>query len=296
MYVHKKNVFVWIIMGVFLFLPLISANVLDICNDGKITCLKVNIKITPYEYKDAFVVSDFVYYNITFKNEYNYSTITDNLVIQVIDPLQNTIFSESFSINLSQGEEKHVISKGSLEGEKAAIPLKTIGTYQLIIKSGASYFYETKEKDKWIRQTTEHITPFDTMPKWQYELWKSEEEANDKIISFEKDSKDFNQKNSKASQKVYVATILLIVFGIIQLLFMASQIASSPNARKAFLKISTTLLMVVFMIFLSIILVVSLIARDFSLWIKLITAIMVLIAIMINLKNFKKTMKSINRN
>jgi len=291
----KNRIYLFLI-PLIIFFPFISASALENCTSSGIGCLNIQLDILPYNYTGFFVVSDSIYFMITLHNENNDSTMSDILSVRLLDPIGNEIYSDNLNITLTPGETKIITSKGGLEGERSAIQLNLLGVYTLSIKDNKYYFYETFPGGGWIRYTNEFSHSFDTMPKWQYDLWASEQNSNSELINLTRDLKGSLDRSSDSSDKMYKATIILLIIGLIQILFIASQVISSKASLTSFLKIVLAILFVIVLSLLTIALIISLTTDGFSLPSRLISTFIIMVAIIFVFRDFIKGIRNLNRN
>ena len=118
--------------------------------------LDVNVEIVTYEIKDAYVVGDSFYYNITFTNRGS-EPINDTFTISISNPSRILIDRpRNYEIHLKPNESRVITAEGGKENETAVFPFDTSGDYKIEIKSTKPIdFYRwitTKEGTFFIRQ------------------------------------------------------------------------------------------------------------------------------------------------
>ncbi|MHA1829292.1 MAG: hypothetical protein ACTSX6_11685 [Candidatus Heimdallarchaeaceae archaeon] len=198
--------------------------------------LDVHLKIITYEIQDAYVVGDSFYYIINFTNTGN-ETINDTFTISIFNPSRNLIDSpRKYKIFVKQNKSELIIAKGGKENETAAFPFDTSGDYKLELNATKLIdFYrwiQIREGNflykRYIRQNKNFNYFFDVMPHWQYNLWKSSEEANQKVIEANQKLLNLTVDLNNATQSMKTASwIMVIVAGIT--LFIAYKTYKSPR-------------------------------------------------------------------
>lgn len=187
-----QNLF-FILIFLLLFIPLSYAQEQQV---------NVDIEINTHETQDAKVVGDAFYYSIKFTNT-GAERIDTIFNLSIFNPSKHLIHSSTRLIILEPNNSKVITVTGALENETAAFPFDTSGDYKIEIKAREPihiYRWFTVEENgvtlqKYIRQNTTFNYFFDVMPRWEYEIWKSTKEANQKII-------DANTELIKANKKL----------------------------------------------------------------------------------------------
>jgi hypothetical protein len=182
----------------------------------------VEVNILTYEIKDYFVVGDSFYYNITLTNSGD-EIINNTFEVSIYDSSKNQLNNPTkYDINLNLNESTDLLAKGGKENETAIFPFETSGNYRLDISATTPLdFYrwiEIKEDSylirRYIRQNKDFVYIFDVMPRWQYNLYKSSEEANQKIIQTNDKILTLTDDMNKATQSVKTATWFMLAIAI----------------------------------------------------------------------------------
>lgn len=188
--------------------------------------VNVNMKIITYEIENVNVVGDSFYYKINFTNIGNW-TVSDNITISVFNPSRNLLAPpETYEIVLKPSDSKAVIAKGGKENETAIFPFDTSGDYKIEINSTMGIdFYRWLVINKgnriytsYIRQNKNFNYFFDVMPRWQYNISESTEEANRKVIEANQKLLDLTININNATQSMKTATWVMLGVAIISLI------------------------------------------------------------------------------
>jgi hypothetical protein len=202
----KLKVLFLILGFLFLFVPFSFAQ------EQKVD---VNLEISPQEIRDAYVVGDCFYYKINFTNT-GIEIINDTFTISVFNPSRSLIdIPRTYNISIEPNSSRWIIAKGDGENETAIFPFDTRGDYKIEIKSTKPIdFYRwfiVEEDKKYIRQNKKFNYFFDAMPRWQYNLWKDTEEANQKIIEANQKLLDLTIDLNKATKSMERATWIMVI-------------------------------------------------------------------------------------
>jgi len=219
-------------------------------NAGKDLILDVNIN-RMNQNPSQNIVGNIFSYNITLFNPTG-EKIDDFLTISVFGPREKILSESPEEYNLSKLSDGKVeiiipyINK-SLNNDTKIFPFFKEGTYKIQICAqkpgirfvkqyeieggGSAHFYYSLCFDHY----------FSAMPKWQYELWKSQEEANQKIINISTETIEFNNKLTDYTLVLLVITSFLF---LIQILTFLSMEKSKKILKGFMLFIFTTFLIV----------------------------------------------------
>lgn len=149
--------------------------------------LNIDVSIKTYEYADAFVVGDFFYYEIILSNP-TAERISDKISIRIYNPHDVLATKNEMEISIESDEFYKIIAVSGYNNETnetAAFPFQIAGDYKIVFESNKSIdfrrLFQVKGDDKiiqdrYIRLNNKFEYYFDVMPKWQYNLWKEEEE------------------------------------------------------------------------------------------------------------------------
>ena len=202
----KLKVLFLILGFLFLFVPFSFAQ------EQKVD---VNLEISPHEIQDAYVVGDRFYYEINFTNT-GIEIINDTFTISVFNPSRSLIdFPKTHEILIEPNSSMLISAKGARENETAIFPFDTSGDYKIEIKSTKPIdFYRwfiVEEDKRYIRQNKKFNYFFDVMPRWQYNLWKDTEEANQKIIEANQKLLDLTIDLKEATNSMETATWIMVL-------------------------------------------------------------------------------------
>lgn len=188
--------------------------------------LIINVQIIPEGIgtdKSAYVVGDFFHYNISLFNE-GETIINDSFSVVIYNPLnetQNIIRTYSKVIHPN---EEGILFPYQEGGNWDILPFNLEGTYKMAISSTKNIkFIRCKftlpnkrcSGEVWYYKKFHHY--FSAMPKWQYNLWKKTEEANDKIISANEKLIGLTNDMNYATKTIKTATIIMLIVAIITL-------------------------------------------------------------------------------
>lgn len=195
--------------------------------------LDVFIRILTYKYPDAFVVGDSFYYKINLTNKMA-DEVSDNFSISIYNPKGGLIGSTRiYERSIKPGENIEIIAKGGKGNETAAFPFDIRGDYKLILNSTNLFdfyrWFKVKSEryihNRYIRSSGKFDYNFDVMPKWQYELWKQEEEINKQTLDVNKKMLDLTidlnsatRNMNDATQKIKFATYIMLGVALLTLL------------------------------------------------------------------------------
>ncbi|MCK5040565.1 MAG: hypothetical protein KAR87_06370 [Candidatus Aenigmarchaeota archaeon] len=174
--------------------------------------LSVDIDIEPYVYKDANVAGDSFYYRIMLTNNMSYNesyNVSDIFTVSVYNPKGELIEKPRiYNRTINLNETIKIIAKGGLGTETAAFPFDISGDYKIILNSTNNYinYYRWLNDDRWLRMPNRFNYYFDVMPKWQYDLWKEEQDFINKSYEITGQNLDINIENRNLAQEMKEGT------------------------------------------------------------------------------------------
>jgi hypothetical protein len=190
----KQLCLIWLVL---LLTPLVLADDFPV---------DVNANISTKEIKDAYVVGDFFYYDITlsYRGE---KPVNNTFTVNILKPNNAIVSTINYPFELQPNTSVEIITKGATKGNETNwyYPFDIEGDYEIEIVSAIPVdFYRwfpisNDANTKSAIRQTKFTQFFDVMPRWQYTLWKRTEKtnedaqkANDEMLKLNKDANKTN--------------------------------------------------------------------------------------------------------
>lgn len=197
------------------------------------------LEIKTDEIQDACVVGDSFHYKINLTNT-GTEIINDTFRISVFNPSRNLIESRKYTIVIEPNNSKLIVAEGGKKNETAVFPFDTRGDYKIEVSATKLIdFYRWVKEGRYVRQTKKLNYFFDVMPRWEYNSWKSSEEANQKSMIANQKSIEANQKLldltidlKNATESMETATWIMVTVAVITLSVAVITLFVTLRSRK----------------------------------------------------------------
>lgn len=247
----KQIASILILVSLLLFANLVYAK--EICEENE-KCLDIEFKVStiPVREMGLRVVDDTFYYNITLFNNGS-STINSNFLVQVYGPNDEIISSEagSFSNRIIEAGQKIELTQNKSATEVTIYPLDISGDYKISVSSQNIVFYRRFAEGGYAYFPKNINYSFDVMPRYQYELWKKEEKASQKILDINTETLNLNKEVIDYNKEMRDYNKYLIGFTIALIILAFLQLIASRGGRRILL-LTIMLSFVLILIFFSI--------------------------------------------
>lgn len=209
-----------LVAGIFLFLIFQISATKDLIIDVKLDLRGQN--------PDQNIVGNIFSYSIFLRNP-NSENISDTLKVKIFDPAGDRLnLEEVHNILIRSGEDHEIIPylNQSINNDTKIFPFNIEGDYRMDVcvedpdirfvkqydiegaNGGSAYFYYSPC----------FYYYFSAMPKWQYDLWQSQEEANKNIINIESKTIEFNKDVKNYTLVLMILTSILIILSFANIL------------------------------------------------------------------------------